>query len=161
MLLNLYYQSWQRQTMLRKNSCQSPWFTVYADSYSFNCHHTVISLLAQCFEILRRTCWSSSNLRYILLRHVPAVLNPERYTNTRELGFFSLGFLLVTGLLIFLLYKHSWSVRTFWLVLPPVWLMYGQMLREILEYGICSLSSTSVNQCASAFPLAFSLWFPE
>ena len=68
MLLNLYYQSWQRQTMLRKNSCQSPWFTVYADSYSFNCHHTVISLLAQCFEILRRTCWSNSNLRYILLR---------------------------------------------------------------------------------------------
>ena len=68
--------------MLRKNSCQSPWFTVYADSYSFNCHHTVISLLAQCFEILRRTCWSSSNLRYSLLR--TSCLKSRNVTPTLE-----------------------------------------------------------------------------
>ena len=60
-LLNLYYQSWQRQTMLRNNSCQSLG-CVYADLYSCYCFRTVIGLLTQCFEILRHTCWSSSNL---------------------------------------------------------------------------------------------------
>ena len=60
MLLNLCYQSWQRQTMPCNNSCQSLGW-VYADLYSCYCSCTVISLLAQCFEILRRTFWSSSN----------------------------------------------------------------------------------------------------
>ena len=56
--------------MLRNNSCM---FLggVYADLYSSYCSRTVISLLAQCFEILRRSCWSSSNLNnFIIWRRV-------------------------------------------------------------------------------------------
>lgn len=55
--LNLYYQSWQRQTMPRKKSCQSLGLQYTQTCTAFNCHHTVISLLAQWFEILRPTCW--------------------------------------------------------------------------------------------------------
>ena len=63
MLLNLYYQSWQRQTMLR-NTHVSPSVHDISRPYSqrCNCSHTVISLLAQCLEIRPRTCQSSSNL---------------------------------------------------------------------------------------------------
>ena len=65
-----------------------PWFTVYADLYSFNCHHTVISLLAQCFEILRRTCWSSSNLnifiRYSYSLESVLIKRPLHFIGTKQ-----------------------------------------------------------------------------
>ena len=61
-LLNIFYQSWQRQTMLCNNSCQSLG-CVYADLYSGYCSRTVLvcwhSVLKSCVAL---TCWSSSNL---------------------------------------------------------------------------------------------------
>ena len=53
--------------MLRNNSSHDQslgW--VYAGLYSCYCSRTVISLLAPCFEILRRTCRSSSNLNIFI-----------------------------------------------------------------------------------------------
>ena len=84
MLLNLYYQSWKRQTMLRKNSCQS-----LGLQYTQTCTAlTVISLLPQCFEILRRTCWSSSNLNIFIrysysLESVP-IKRPLHFIGTKQ-----------------------------------------------------------------------------
>ena len=62
MLLNIFYQSWQRQTMLCNNSCLSLG-CVYAGLYSCYCSRTVLvcwhSVLKSCVAL---TCWSSSNL---------------------------------------------------------------------------------------------------
>ena len=62
MLLNLFYQSWQRQTMLCNNSCLSLGCE-YAGLYSCYCSRTVLvcwhSVLKSCVAL---TCWSSSNL---------------------------------------------------------------------------------------------------
>ena len=58
MLLNIFYQSWQRQTMLCNNSCQSLG-CVYADLYSGYCSRTVLvcwhSVLKSCVAL---TCCS-------------------------------------------------------------------------------------------------------
>ena len=62
MLLNLFYQSWQRQTMLCNNSCQSLGYK-YVDLHSCYCSRTVLvcrhSVLKSSVAL---TCWSSSNL---------------------------------------------------------------------------------------------------
>ena len=51
-------------------------------------------------------------LKAYSVRYQHFTLNSERCIYTRELAFFSLGFPLVIGRPVFLLYQHSCSVRT-------------------------------------------------